>query len=291
MQANVHVVGADAILSKGRILSNQDGDEQMDVSTEAISDKVGESTIESIQDIYECALRHDGGRRFGGTFVPAPVQDDALEEHARRHMKLLSQLALSQPKLLLFLVDLFAVAASLSAKDAFKADCVQRIIRNEVANIVPVLLQSMTAEEVLALLENSDTLAVDLLIDVLGFLFRDDRIPPSLTVIQRVKEISTGLDSHRKRKAVAAIVGGLPAEEVEELLLGFVQELNAGTQSLEEVERVFCKVHRARPPPMSKVALLVFLHRQVLNYSAIIVVSPYSRLDMETFGQKTVLDW
>lgn len=239
----------------------------MDVSAEVSGDgalaesESGTPVQESMQNLYECALRHDGGRRFGGTFVPPPAQDEALEEHARRHMQLLSQLALSQPRLLLVLVDLFAVAAYLSVKEPIKADFVQRIIRSEVANIVPVLLQQMTPEEVLALLESSDAFAVDLLIDVLGLLFRDDRIPPSVTVIQRVKELAAGLDTLRKRKALASIIGGLPGEEVEGILTGFVQDLSAGAQSIEEVERVFCRVHRARPPPLSKVALLVFLHR------------------------------
>ena len=267
MQANVHVMGPDAILSKRKSRVGHNGVEQMDVSTEPSSYEafVGldpdVSPQDNVQDLYECALRYDAGRRFGGTFAPPPAQYEALEEHSRRHMQLLSQLALSQHNLLLFLVDLFAVAAFSSSTEPLKADFLMRIIRNEVANIVPVLLQLMTAEEILALLENSDAFAVDLVIDMLGLLFRDDRIPPSVTVIQRVKELASSLDGNRKRKALASIIGGLPAVEVEEILIGFVQELNSGVQTLEEIERVFCRVHRARPPPMSKVSLLVFLHR------------------------------
>lgn len=257
MQANVHIIGVEAIY---RRRENLDQHLNRKLSEAGIPMEDTDPT-EIAQTIYDCAMRYDSGNSFGGIFVSAPTQAEAFEEYARRHMQLLSQLALSQPKLLLFLFDLYAVSVFASTDAPTKTECIKRIIIDEVANVVPVLMQFMTAEEILALIGDSDSLSVDLMIDVLGLLFRDERIPPSITIIEKVKKLAKELDTFRKRKALASIIGGLSADEVEELLTDFLLGLNSGTHSQEEIERILLRIHRARPPPLSKTALLVFLHR------------------------------
>jgi hypothetical protein len=241
-------------------------------------EKNGDDGEEKFETIYDFARRFDRGLAFGRPFSTISLSEskERVEEHVRRHLHLLTQVVLAHPDLLPVLIDLFAVsqcvclredtpasAADVDFKiaEVTRADCVKRLVTAEICNVLPVVLQSHPAEEVLDMLSCVDPLAQDLVLEMLRVMFKEDRIPPSIAAVNKVREIASYLPESSREKALVPVIGGLAVSEVETLLSSFIKNLGGSPQGLEELDRIFARVYRARPPPMTKAALLLYLHR------------------------------
>lgn len=236
-----------------------------------------DEAVEVEETIYEAARWYDRGKSFGGTFSSTWPSDP--KEHIKRHMHLATQVALRNPTLLKFLVDIYAINESLQLKEPapasegggepspaqVKLDAMRTIITAEIANIVPVVLQSFSAEELFDMLSSTDALANPLLVEILHMMFKEDRIPPSMSMVKKVQAFAATLDESLRRRAFIPIIGGLSTAEVEELIKAFVKTLGMTADGLVELDKIFCRIHRTRPPPLNKAALLVYLHRIELD--------------------------
>ena len=173
-------------------------------------------------------------------------------------------------------------------------------LRAELRNILPAISQSNTYESIFdTLAQRCDRLTWPLLEYSLNLLLSDLTVPASLTLIQRVRafvlpthtaaEISqndeegqsggameekesmlveeltsstdvtisdvTEIDAF---KLMLPLIGGISTSEVEAVLprvVGLFEE------DLEGLNKIFARITKARPPPLTKAALLVALHR------------------------------
>ena len=231
------------------------------------------SRIESIQ---ECALRYDGGMTFQGEFAALSTLDlipERREVYLRRHLYLLMQTALRQRGLLVFVAQLFAVNENtiLRWKEMDREDQVlageqlRRLLLADVAAILPVLFLSQTVEEVLDLLLDTPSSAVSIILLVLQEAYKEERIPPSITVVSKVRAYAAKLSDEDSLKVQMLIIGGLTPDEVEKLLPKIVKYFGAQKLGKDELGKVLVRIIRARPPPMSKVSLLLKLHRYITS--------------------------
>jgi hypothetical protein len=268
IHAAVHLVGVDAVLGLANVAENKQ-EEAEEVASEDVMLLDEEPRQEKLADF---SRRFDGGKSFGGSFSDVPAEAERFEEHAKNHLHLLSQLALSQSQLLVILVEIFAVnqqsiqLAKVSGDPSInRAEVLKRILRDEVGHVVPVVMQSQAVDEVVDAVMEAPTAASELVIDIFALMFREDRIPPSSSIVSKVQGFASRLEGRLRDKALVTVIGGLPQDEVKALLTVLVKTLGTeGVSGMEELEKVFARVYRARPPPLSKAALLIHLHRYVL---------------------------
>jgi hypothetical protein len=174
-------------------------------------------------------------------------------------------------------------------------------LKTELRNILPAIVQSKGADSVFDALSTNQDAAVRPLLEVaLHALLHDFTVPPTPALIQKVRDFAlrvadkpteaaaldemetSGADEHKETEGmdVAAsdatapvmqdladvesfrlmlpLVGGIRGTEFEACLPRIIA-LHA--EDAEALKNVFSRVTKARPPPMTKSALLVALHR------------------------------
>lgn len=257
------------------------------------------------------ALRsHDGGLLFGQPFESLTTASK-MESYAKRYLHLLVQLTLTRPHLLISFLDLYATITVVEScqmqqqkqieqqdtplvhQNAFEeqvvllpphsGQCIRRIIRNEVLNIIPAITTSSKAtDSVFDTLLQSEPLALPLLISVLDIILDDPQIPPSEHMVSMVISYYEKLPSEDQDiRLLIPILGGMTKEKVQEILPILILKLQdddegengAGDQEVTKgkakkkydyLKQCFTRITRARPPPLSRSHLLVLLHR--INY-------------------------
>ena len=142
------------------------------------------------------------------------------------------------------------------------------VLKGELSNILPVVVQASSSggrptHEAFGLLARSDPRSAPLLQHALGVLHNDMHLPPTPRLMETVGVFLrlNALDSPAKRlKYQVSLLGGMPGDEVRELLPSVLALLGANTDGL---NTAFSRIVMARPPALTKSALLVALHRFV----------------------------
>lgn len=175
-------------------------------------------------------------------------------------------------------------------------------LRAELRNILPAISQSSTYESVFDTLSSRcDRPTWPFLEYALNLLLADLTVPASLTLIQRVRafvlhtesvaqiafdgeEGHSGASEEKQSmqveeltsstgvtisdvtdidafKLMLPLIGGISTAEVEAVLPRIV---GLHEEDLEGLGKIFARITKARPPPLTKAALLVALHRCVL---------------------------
>jgi hypothetical protein len=264
--AAINAIGAETIADKEKAFPSNDGQ-----SMEVVDANASEN-------LFQCLRSFDYGKSFGGSFTVFNSTDtkEKVQEHIRRHMHLFNQIVLNHAELLPFMMDIYAVCEFVCKRDGsdtaiagqifvespnyVKADLVKDMLTVEIATIIPVLLQNLSSEDLIDLVTCADAFAKGMVVQVISVMFKEDRIPPSRAVMDKVRVFAEKYDDSFKRECFIPIIGGFATEEVESLLPGYVK-MYGSPEGLSDLEKIFNRLIKARPPPLSKAGLLIALHR------------------------------
>lgn len=229
--------------------------------------------------MYDIVNSYDNGKCFGGSFslISKNESKERIKEHVKRHVHLLGQIILSHFEILRLYIEIFAVCEyicvqnasgdlTVEANDVVLAEIVKEVISSEIATCIPVVLQSLSAEDVFDMVSCVDTYARQAVVYVLLAMFKDDRIPPSDILVKKVRAFAQEFDEEFRNIAYVPIIGGMSTEEIESSLAGYVRKFGASPEGLIELERIFTRIYKARPPPLSKASLVIALHRYMVVF-------------------------
>eukprot|EP01041_Mallomonas_annulata_P002034 gene2034-3952_t len=167
---------------------------------------------------------------------------------------------------------------------------VSRVVEKELLHtLVPALARSSPASYLFKSLRHVSPVARSLVLQSLELLLPDPHMPPDEDLILEIRkfakecneqhkeamteelvtpkgdelvELSPTFEQDLELRLLATVAGGLPAEELLQLLPRMVRALGSGAAAdLEILRRTFSRIVQARPPPLSQSALLVALHR------------------------------
>ena len=255
------------------------------------SDKLSELSLKDAFEVY------DEGTLYGGQF---PVEKDMsigkFESKIKIYTHLISQLCISDPRLLAPYFDIFATGVA-SFQAAINSPIGTSMLPNtpqesklqsftatflvSIRVIVPAISSShMTKAEVFNIVKNVDTLAFPLVECLLEICQADVHLPASSIMIENVKSFvrnrhdvfpsQAGLqDDSSVRDGIAyvdpsvmkflmSIISGMDTESLISVV-PFVVIACVGNESL--LNQAFHRIVQARPPSLTKAGLLIALHR------------------------------
>ena len=162
---------------------------------------------------------------------------------------------------------------------------VQEVVKAELFHtILPALRQMYPAAELFSCIAKCRVLPKSALVEALDTLLPNFNLPPELDLVARVKgyvESAVGAGEGPNQsiatKLLACIIGGLSAEEIVSLLPKLLLECLASGDSVETdtLRKTLHRVVQARPPPLSPTALLVALHRYVIDLKNYLLNRPF----------------
>ena len=254
------------------------------------SDKL-ELSLKEALEVY------DDGALYGGQF---PVEKDMsigkFESKIKIYTLLLSQLCISEPRLLAPYFDLFAVGvASFQAiannnsasgmlpntPQESKLQSLTAAFLASIRVIVPAIGSHMPKAEVFNVIKSVDTLAFPLVECLLEICQADVHLPASSIMIENVKSfvrnrhdvfpsqadllpndpsVRDGIAyaDFSVMKFLMSVISGMDTESLTSIV-PFVVIACIGNESL--LNQVFHRIVQARPPSLTKSGLLVALHR------------------------------
>lgn len=236
---------------------------------------------------------YNDGTLFGGQFV---VEKDMsvgkFESKIKIYTHLLSQLCISDPRLLAPYFDLFAAgfasfqdaesvsSASAGAPQEFKSTSLTTAVLASIRVIIPAIGSSVAKSDVFNYIKSVDALAFPLVVCLLETCQADVHLPASSSMIENVtsfvrsrhdiftSQVSLENDSSVRDgvayadqsvvKFLIPVISGMDTETLSGIL-PYVLLAYVGNETL--LNQIFHRIVQARPPSLTKSGLLVALHR------------------------------
>lgn len=207
--------------------------------------------------------------------LEAATRSKSFDENLRKVFHLLQQLCLTDPRFLIVLFEMFSfgkfIEGSSELQSAFKGAEILEKVQSEMKVVIPALLTR--GEKDINLLEVICRVKVasckPLLQQVLYLFNSDLHLPARNDVIEYLcKFLSITFVSDTLLE-----ISDIPTEDFR-LFLPVISGLSTATvtsilprilkvygEDTEELKTIFTRITKARPPPITKSALLVLLHR------------------------------
>jgi hypothetical protein len=285
----------DGAMDLEEVSEQKDDDMAMDIAADAPEIPIA-SAQESVSlerhqymSIIDAAQLYDDGMYFHGSFDSRleyqmdrndSIDDQAaFENYIRRKIQLLLQFCLVEYSLLLAIMDLYASAAAATAASARPADSadtsaaqasesklniLQKILLDELSNIIPAIARQHRPEVIFHHLMAIDPLAFPLLESIVQLILSDVHIPATSAFISCANDFLSKMFAEQSYEEKALnftipLLGGYPLERLQqEVIPNLVRVFSDKTDILRQA---FQRVVLVRPPPISKVGFLVYLHR------------------------------
>ena len=154
-----------------------------------------------------------------------------------------------------------------------------KYIHSELSYIIPVVSQKNPPEKIFEVMSKSSTSnARPLLIVVLNVMLQDFTNPPSANLLSSVREFIISASSTFTREEVPSdsilfdqmsdddfklfvpLIASIPSAEIEKYLPRIIRIFIESSEA-DYLKFIFSRITKARPPPLTKVKLLVHLHR------------------------------
>ena len=134
------------------------------------------------------------------------------------------------------------------------------VLRGELTNIIPSIVQKSSTDVLFGYLARSDPFARPLLEHAVGVLHSDMHTPPTPRMIETINTYiaANHISPKASMRLTVSLIGGMPSAEVRTMLPHII---SAFISSPEQLNNIFSRIVMARPPALSKSALLIALHR------------------------------
>lgn len=266
-------------------------DNAMDIEEETPDEPEKEAEEELVVDMPSALRYYDGGKCFDGIFEELSEENQLLnkdqvapyEAQLRKKLHLYSQLCLADISLLSAALDLYAAAefrkshaeADQSVEESSSIYPIfQKILKSELSNIIPAMSHHHRPEQIFERLVRSDPLSLPLLEYILELVLPESHIPASTQLIEKVTLFvdrvfpppsstneSIGDESRvaQRLSFFIPLLGGFSVETLENIYLPDLVKIFSDKP--DKLRAAFHRIVNARPPPLTKTALLVSLHR------------------------------
>lgn len=240
---------------------------------------VSSAFVAAAVDVLE--KQDDGACFAGGQFSSVFAKDCSDERVAKQATHLLFHLCRTNLSMLSMAVDLFVAASAPVPESSWS---LRSYLEGEVRSSVLYLQQHHSAETVFdaaAYPINRDNHSSRAVVGVvLDALLADFTVPPSSSMVAQARQLcraSSGGDGlvltsseapvevplaeiplDEDFRMMLPLIGALPAHEVE---AGLPRLLRVFAGNADALRIVFSRIVKCRPPPLSRAALLVALHR------------------------------
>ena len=239
------------------------------------------------------------------------IDSASYESFLSKSFHMVMQLCLSHPSYLLVVLNIYGAVKyadevnSPTTTDAegntgasvtnIKWQCMHKVLRSELKNVIPLIAKKKSIDEVFNLLAQSDPCARLMVEHCLALLHSDIHMPATPKMIMAVKSYisnycNTNVDDGGEMKEIILtdtsmsnisimdnielilpILGGLLPGDIELILPTVISKLlGETTPNVEGLKNVFSKIIQARPPPLTKSALILLLHRLPSGENALV---------------------
>jgi len=263
-----------------------------------------EEAKEEYMTVKSTLLSYDEGLSFGGKKFAIDV-NKFTESIVNRHVHLIFYCTLEHPSLLGFIVDMLdVIECEREAIDAKKAategsvnsllssvvtgpethlDLVSKVLESEFDVYVPAVSQRWPPLEIFTHIKHTSLRVRSLMIKALGLIQADISIVTSEELVSAVRDFiaqdreqfiahmaGKGHFPQGDMKLLAPVISGVKPEDLQEsLTLVIAAHLESDykvDKDVTAVKKVFKRLLHARPPIMTKTALLLFLHNKHEEY-------------------------
>ena len=134
------------------------------------------------------------------------------------------------------------------------------VLRGELANIIPSIVQKSATDILFGYLARSDPFARPLLEHAVGVLHSDMHTPPTPRMIETINTYiaMNNIQPKAAMRLTVSLIGGMPSADVRAMLPHIISTFISNPEAL---NNIFSRIVLARPPALTKSALLVALHR------------------------------
>lgn len=287
---------------------DQQSDEQKQEDAAAAADNA--ISLDGHISLVEALDTFNSGEAYDGTFpsfahAENTIDSAAYEAFLSKSFHMVMQLCLSHPSYLLVVLNMYGAVKnadetnSQTTTDAegntvasvtnVKWQCMHKVLKAELKNVIPVIAKKKNVEEVFNLLARSDPCARPIVEHCLALLHSDIHMPATPKMIIAVKSYIatytkdasseiTLTDTSMANISVASnlelilpILGGLLPADIELILPTVISKLQGETPpNTDGLKHVFSKIIQARPPPLTKSALILLLHRLPSGENALV---------------------
>lgn len=165
---------------------------------EQVNNTMGESGKSTL---LHAVSAFDFGCSFDGAFTNPPLTPiERIESHAKKYLALLSRVIVAEPKLLCVYFDLYGILVKkthtfhsptmeivdVGVDNEFKWNLLLRLMKEDIAMIIPALLLKIAPEDLFEPLMACDPLAQSLIEVALTLMYTDLQIPPSSSMVRMV---------------------------------------------------------------------------------------------------------